>query len=110
MIERLVTHPERNARQSLAAVIERARHRCAAFGMDLDWSQAAWDVTKHCPPPANKARSRSVLYFTTHEGGTSKSLDGRTPLAEPFGSMIKAMIRLKQDGSPQTMDPHARII
>lgn len=110
MIERLVTHPERNARQSLAAVIERARNGCAAFGMDLDWDRAAWDVTKHCPPPANKARSRSVLYFTTHEGGTSKSLDGRTPLAEPLGSMIKAMVRLKQDGSPQTMDPHARII
>ena len=110
MIERLVTHPERNARQSLKAVIERARHGCAAFGMDLEWARAAWDVTKHCPPPANKARSKSILYFTTHEGGTSKSLEGRMPLAEPFGSMIKAMIRLKQDGSPQTMDPHARII
>lgn len=110
MIERLVTHPERNARQSLAAVVERARHECAAFGTELNWSSAAWDVTRHCPPPANKARSRSMLYFTTHEGGTSKSLNGRTPLSEPFGSMIKAMIRLKQDGSPQTMDPHARII
>ena len=110
MIERLITVPERNARAALEECIHQARYDCAAFGTELDFDNPMWDVTETCPRPTNKSASKSRFYFTTHEGGTSKSMKGRVPLAEPFASFIKAIIRLKQDGSPQTADPLMRIV
>lgn len=110
MAERLITRPERNARERLEAFVVEARYDCAAFGTDLDWDRPDWDVTIHCPKPVGKAGQRSVLYFVTHENGTAKNADGRIPIKEPFASFIKALVRRKQDSRPQTDGPLNRII
>lgn len=110
MIEILETQPQRDARRRLADFIDHARNGCAAYGADLDWDSYVWDVTAHCPPPAHKSHGSSKFYFTTHEGGMSKSLKGRTPLPEPFCSLIKAVVRTAQDVRPQTIHPLARIV
>lgn len=110
MIEQLITRRQLNAQERLQHLISEARDDCAAFGTDLDWDAKAWDVTAHCPRPANKSHNTSWLYFTTHENGTSKGAGGRVALPEPFCSMLKAFVRLKQDGRAQTMDPLARFI
>lgn len=109
MIEQLVTVPQSRSRAALMAVIEKARYHCAAFGSDLDFVAPMWDITDHCPRPTNKAQGKSRIYFTGHEGGTSKSMKGRRPLGEPFCSLLKAIIRLKQDARPQSADPHIRL-
>lgn len=109
-LERLVTGPERKAREKIEAFIAVARHDCAAYGTDLDWDRPDWDVTAFCPKPVAKAGQRSVLYFTTHFNGTAKSMVGRTALQEPFASFMKALIRRKQDGKAQGMDAPSRII
>ena len=85
MLERLVTRPERDAREKLAAFIAEARFDCAAYGADLHWDRPDWDVTAHCPKSVGKAAQRSVLYFTTHENGTAKDIEGRTPIEVSIG-------------------------
>lgn len=37
-------------------------------------------------------------------------MKGREPLPEPFASLIKAIVRTRQDGNPQTVHPLARIV
>lgn len=110
MAERLVTRPERNALERLEVFIAEARYDCAAFGSSLEWDRADWDVTTHCPRPVSKAAQKAVLYFTTHANGEAKSIEGRVPMAEPFASFIKALIRRKQDSRPQGDGPLSRII
>lgn len=109
-LKRLVTVAENKARIALDATIEQARTDCSAFGDDLDFDAYVWDVTPWCPRPDNKSHGRARIYFTTHEGGSSKSLDGRTPLGEPLCALLKAIVRLKQEARPQTVDPLARIV
>lgn len=110
MAERLVTRPERNAIERMAAFVAHARDECAAFGTDLDWDRPDWDVTHHCPRPVAKAAQKGVLYFTTHSNGAAKSVDGRVPMAEPFASFIKAIVRRTQENRPQGDGPLSRII
>lgn len=110
MIEILETRPQRDARQRLADFIDHARNGCAAYGSDLDWASYVWDVTDHCPQPVHKSHGSSKIYFTTHEGGTSKSMEGRTPLPEPLCSLIKAIVRTSQDERPQTVHPLGRVV
>lgn len=100
-VARLFTLNDRNSIANREALVDEARFQCAAFGSDLDFDQLAWDVTAHCPKPAGKSSRRTILYFATHENGTSKSADGRTALPEPFGSVIKALVRLKKDSNPK---------
>lgn len=99
-VTQLVTHPERNALTNREALVHEARYQCTAFGSDLDFDRLDWNVTSHCPKPAGKAGQATVLYFATHENGTSKSAAGRVPLPEPFGAVIKAIVRLRKEGSP----------
>ena len=110
MAERLVTRPERNAVERMAAYVAHAREECAAFGIDLDWDRADWDVTAHCPRPVGKAAQKGVLYFTTHANGAAKSVEGRVPLSEPFASFIKAIIRRTQENRRQGDGQLSRII
>lgn len=100
----LITRPERDAAANRDELIRHAREDVAAFGADLDFDAAAWDVTRHCPKPAGKAAQKAVLYFATHDNGTAKSMEGRTALPEPFGSVIKAIVRLKKEGNPKLSD------
>ncbi len=99
-VTKLVTVGERNAAANRDALVAEARADCAAFGADLDFDRLDWDVTSHCPKPAGKAAQKTVLYFATHENGTKKNADDRTALPEPFGSTIKALVRLQKDGNP----------
>lgn len=110
MAERLVTRPERNAQQRMDAFVGHARDECAAFGSNLDWDRPDWDVTAHCQRPVAKAAQKGVLYYTTHENGTAKTIEGRVPMAEPFASFIKALIRRRQETRPQGDAPLSRII
>ncbi|MCL6250391.1 hypothetical protein M3P36_04920 [Altererythrobacter sp. KTW20L] len=97
----LVTSPQRSARQNRDELIREAREDCAAFGDQLDFDAIGWNVSRHCPRPGGKAGRKVMLYFATHENGTKKGSAERTPLADPFGSVIKAIIRLKKDGNPK---------
>lgn len=99
-VTKLVTLGERNAAANRDAFVQEARDACAAFGSDLDFDRLDWDVTVHCPKPAGKAAQKTVLYFATHDNGTKKSADGRTALPEPFGSIVKAIVRTEKDGNP----------
>ncbi|MBA4761925.1 hypothetical protein [Sphingomonas sp.] len=99
-VTNLVTLGERNAASNRDALVVEARDGCAAFGVDLDFDRLDWDVTKHCPKAAGKAGQKTVLYFATHENGTKKNADERTPLPEPFGSVIKSLVRQQKDGNP----------
>ncbi|MEE4454801.1 hypothetical protein [Novosphingobium resinovorum] len=109
-IEHLQPVPQRLARNALAEFIHFAQFECAAFGSDLDWKRPDWDVTNYCPFHSNNSHKKSIIYFTTHEGGTSKSMAGRTALGEPFCSLMKAIVRTRQEGNPQTGNPLSRIV
>jgi len=97
----LVTRPQRSARQNRDELIRVARDECAAFGTKLEFDAVGWDISLHCPRPSGKAGRNVTLYFATHENGTKKGVDQRTALPEPFGSTIKAIVRLKKDGNPK---------
>lgn len=110
-VEQLITRPVRTAAKNREMLVERARHDCAAFGVDLDFDRHDWNVTAYCPRPAGKAGQKAMLYFTTHENGSLKGIEGRTPLPEPFCSVLKALVRLKKDGNPKIVDlPLSRMI
>lgn len=110
-ISDLFTRPQRTARQNRDELIREAREDSAAFGGDLDFEALVWNVTEHCPKPGGKSCRKASLYFTTHENGTARNAEKRTPLPEPFCSVIKAIVRLKKDGNPKISDsPLARLI
>lgn len=54
MADRLITRPELNALERLEAFVAQARYDCAAFGTNLEWDRADWDVTTHCPRPVTE--------------------------------------------------------
>jgi hypothetical protein len=110
-VAQLVTLPARNAITNRQALIHEARTQCTAFGEDLAFDRLDWDVRQYCPKPAGSANQSAILYFATHENGAAKSASGRAPLPEPFGSVIKAIIRLKKEGNPKlSYGPLARMI
>ena len=107
----LVTRRERDAVANRDELVRHAREDVAAFGPDLDFDAVAWNVTKHCPKPAGKAGQKATLYFATHENGHHKTANDREPLPEPFGSVVKAIVRLKKEGNPKlTAGPLNKLI
>lgn len=109
--ETLNTRPFRSATANRELLVHQARHDCVALGSDLDFDRLDWDVTEFCPRPAGKAGQKAVLYFATHENGSSKGALNRTPLPEPLCSVIKALVRLKKEGNPKLVDlPLSRMI
>lgn len=100
-ISTLVTRPQRNSQQNRDAFINEARHESKAFGSNLVFDAKSWDVSQYCPRPAGKAGRKVILYFTTHDNGTSKGPEERVALPEPFASVIKAIVRTKKDGNPK---------
>ena len=97
----------RSARQNLEAFAARARDGVAAFGPGLDFDAPSWDVTGSHVTRNSSAHQTARLYFTTHEGGTSKGMDGREPFREPFASFIKAMVRLREEGGHVSANIHS---
>ena len=110
MITRLVTIPESNARQRMSAYVTHARDQLTALGANLPFDEPVWDVSAHCGRPAGKAGTASNIYFTTHDNGSAKSIEGRTPMREPFASFIKAVVRHRQEVRRQTHSPLDRIV
>lgn len=111
VLETLVPRPSRNAAENRELLVRQARHDCVALGADLDFDRLDWDVTKYCPRPAGKAGQKAILYFATHENGSSKGASNRIPLPEPLCSVIKALVRLKKEGNPKLVDlPLSRMI
>ena len=86
------------ANVNLASFVARARAEVAAFGADLDFDSPVWDVTGVHRARASSTNQAAKLYFTTHDGGTSKSIEGRDPIQEPFASFLKAIVRLREEG------------
>jgi hypothetical protein len=99
---------ERDAATNLAAMVGRARHESAAFGLDLSFNSPVWELPSDLRPSASHQVVR--LYFTTHEGGTSKDIAGRKPLAEPFASFLKAVVRLRHEAKPKTAQNHSVLV
>ena len=107
-VEVLPSARERTARQNLAAAVARARAGLPALGPSLDFDAPVWVV----PTEARAASAhRNVgLYFTTHEGGTSKDMTGRTPMSEPFCSLVKAILVLRHEARPKVPQNHLVMI
>jgi len=99
---------ERDAAANLAAMVSRARHDCGSFGRELCFDNPVWPLPSDLRPSASHQVVR--LYFTTHDGGTSKDMTGRTPLAEPFASFLKAVVRLRHEAKPKTAQNHAVLV
>lgn len=90
----------RDARANLDSFVLRARES-AAFGRDLDFDAAAWDLSRwHGARPSAQGK-KLILYFTTHENGTAKGLSGRRPMLKLFGDFIKAVVRLRHENNPR---------
>lgn len=110
-VTKLVTQAVRNADANRNALIFEARDQCSAFGNELDFDRNDWDVTAFCPRPAGRCGQMATLHFSTHDNITKRSASERTPLPEPFCSVIKAIVRLKKEGNPKLSEgPLSRII
>ena len=96
----------RSAQQNLEAFVARARDGVAAFGPGLDFDAPSWDVTGSHVSRGSSGHQTARLFFTTHEGGTSKGMDGREPLREPFASFVKAMVRLREESGHVNANIH----
>lgn len=95
---------------NLKKFVDRARFDVSAFGAGLDFDSSVWDISEYSSRRDSAAHKSAKLYFSTHEGGTSKSMIGRTSLAEPFASFVKALVRIRQELRPKAPSNHACLI
>lgn len=95
---------------NLEKFTERARFHVSAFGASLDFGSSVWDISEYRSTRDSAGHKSAKLYFSTHEGGTSKSMKGRTSLAEPFASFVKALVRIRQELKPKSPSNHACLI
>ncbi len=100
----------RSATDNLAAFVHRAREDIAAFGPGLQFDMPVWDVTGVQDVRASAGHRTGRLYFTTHEGGASKSVEGRVPLVEPFASFLKALVRTREENGHVAFQIHGTLI
>ncbi|MBR0910165.1 hypothetical protein [Bradyrhizobium japonicum] len=100
----------RDARTKLDALIARAR-KSKVFADAVVFDEAVWDLAP-VKPARNSAGSalQAKLYFTTHDGGTAKGLEGRTPLAKPFADFVKTMIVLREESRPRKAKDHGKLL
>ncbi|MCK1713123.1 hypothetical protein IVA83_30390 [Bradyrhizobium sp. 143] len=99
-----------DARTNLEKQIARAR-KSPVFGDTVDFDAPVWDLAP-VKPARNTAGSalQAKLYFTTHEGGTAKGLEGRTPLDKPFADFVKTAIVLREESRPRTAKDHGKLL
>jgi len=90
----------RSAQANLTSFVQRARDS-AAFGRDLDFDAAAWDISRWQGARPSAQSKKLILYFTTHENGTAKGLSGRRPMLKPFSDFIKAVVRVRHENNPR---------
>lgn len=110
-VTNLVTRPILDAHASREELVRHAREDIAAFGIDLEFDDLEWIITEHCPRPAGSCAQKAALLFATHEDRHEKRSQLREPLPEPFGSVVKAIVRIKKDGNPKlTASPLEAIV
>jgi hypothetical protein len=56
------------------------------------------------------AAQHAKLYFTTHDGGTTKGLEGRTLLVKSFADFVKTMIALREESRKRKAKDHGKIL
>jgi hypothetical protein len=87
----------RTARTNLDDLIVRAR-KSKALADAVVFDEPVWDLAP-VKPARNTAQSAQhcKLYFTTHDGGSAKGLEGRTLLDSSFADFMKAMIVIREE-------------
>jgi hypothetical protein len=88
-----------------------ARARTSKVLGDVAFDAAVWDLlpVKPARPSASSAR-HAKLYFTTHDGGTTKGVDGRTPLAPRFAAFLKALLISREQTRKRVAKDHDRLL
>lgn len=99
-----------DARTNLNTLIARA-NKSLAFGGAVVFDEPVWDLApvKPARPGANSAQ-QAKLYFTTHDGGAAKGLEGRTLLVKPFADFVKTIIVLREESRPRKAKDHGKIL
>lgn len=100
----------RTARSNLDDLIERAR-KSRVFADAVVFDEPVWDLAP-VKPARNTAGSalQAKLYFTTHDGGTAKGIEGRTLLEKPFADFMKAMIVIREESRKSAAKNLARVL
>lgn len=99
-----------DARSNLNKLIARAR-KSGVFGATVDFDEPVWDLAPVKPArPSAQSAQHCKLYFTTHDGGTAKGLEGRTLLVKPFADIVKTMIVLREESRPRKAKDHGKIL
>ncbi|MDB5581097.1 MAG: integrase family protein [Bradyrhizobium sp.] len=99
-----------NARLGMDALIAKARS-LPVFGPTVDFDAPVWDLApvKPARPTAGSAKV-AKLYFTTHENGSAKGIEGRTLLAPKFAAFVKALIVLREQSNPRGPKDHNKLL
>lgn len=99
-----------DAQANFDRLIERAR-KSKVFGETIDFDAPVWDLApvKPARPSAGSAQ-QAKLYFTTHEAGTAKGLEGRTPMESTFAAFVKAIIVLREESRPRVAKDHGKVL
>jgi hypothetical protein len=92
------------------ALIAKARS-LPVFGPTVDFDAPVWDLApvKPARPTAGSAKV-AKLYFTTHENGSAKGIEGRTLLAPKFAAFLKALIVLREQSRPRGPKDHGKLL
>lgn len=97
----------RDSSENLRFYIEDGEKRSASILLENNFSNTVWTVTKATKRRVGSAHKSKKLWFTTHAGGQSKTMNGRVALVEPFASFVKSFIAHRHDTRPKTPDNHA---
>jgi hypothetical protein len=99
-----------DARTNLDKLIARAK-KSRAFGDAIVFDEPVWDLAPVKPArPGAQSAQHCKLYFTTHDGGTAKGLEGRKLFDMPFANFVKTMIVLREESRKRKAKDHGRIL
>lgn len=96
----------RDAEENLKAFVAKGR-ASTAFGK-VEWEQPVWNglilikKKRSFTPQSHRGRS---LHFLTGQGG-ERGAEGSRPLNRPFADFVKALLRLREETSPQHIEIH----
>jgi hypothetical protein len=109
----VIAFPERaslDAQLRFERLVERARNS-VIFGPTIDFDAPVWDLAPVKPARLSASSAQSAtLYFTTHENGAAKGLDGRTPMDLKFAAFVKSIIVLREQSRKRGAKDHGRLL